>query len=362
MCGWRAVGRVDAVRLQLLAWSMVAAGLSACTAAGSGTRPAIAGTGTASATPTFDGVRQKGFVQCGVTTGVAGFSALDALGEWHGLDVDVCRAIAAAVLGDARRVHFTPLTAAQRFAALQSGEIDVLSRITTVTFQRDVQLGLEFPAINWYDGSGFIVPRASGVRSPRDLDGATICMSAGSTNELDVADYFRRNHLRFTPVVMERLDEVTSAYFAGRCDAFTQDRATLAAVRARAVRPADYVVLQDVISKAPYSPAVMPDDVRWLEIVRWSVYAMIDAEELGLSSSTVDGAAASADPSVQRFLGQSGGFGSMLGLDAQWAYRIVKQVGNYAESFNRNIGPLGIERGLNRLWIDGGILYAPDLR
>jgi len=362
MCGWRAVGRVDAVRLQLLAWSMVAAGLSACTAAGSGTRPAIAGTGTASATPTFDGVRQKGFVQCGVTTGVAGFSALDALGEWHGLDVDVCRAIAAAVLGDARRVHFTPLTAAQRFAALQSGEIDVLSRITTVTFQRDVQLGLEFPAINWYDGSGFIVPRASGVRSPRDLDGATICMSAGSTNELDVADYFRRNHLRFTPVVMERLDEVTSAYFAGRCDAFTQDRATLAAVRARAVRPADYVVLQDVISKAPYSPAVMPDDVRWLEIVRWSVYAMIDAEELGLSSSTVDGAAASADPNVQRFLGQSGGFGPMLGLDAQWAYRIVKQVGNYAESFNRNIAPLGIERGLNRLWTDGGILYAPDLR
>jgi len=225
-----------------------------------------------------------------------------------------------------------------------------------------VQLGLEFPAINWYDGSGFIVPRASGVRSPRDLDGATICMSAGSTNELDVADYFRRNHLRFTPVVMERLDEVTSAYFAGRCDAFTQDRATLAAVRARAVRPADHVVLQDVISKAPYSPAVMPDDVRWLEIVRWSVYAMIDAEELGLSSSTVDGAAASADPSVQRFLGQSGGFGSMLGLDAQWAYRIVKQVGNYAESFNRNIAPLGIERGLNRLWTDGGILYAPDLR
>jgi general L-amino acid transport system substrate-binding protein len=362
MCGWRAVGRVDAVRLKLLAWSMVAAGLSACTAASSGTPPAIAGPGTASTTPTFDGVRQKGFVQCGVTTGVAGFSALDALGEWHGLDVDVCRAIAAAVLGDARRVHFTPLTAAQRFAALQSGEIDVLSRITTVTFQRDVQLGLEFPAINWYDGSGFIVPRASGVRSPRDLDGATICMSAGSTNELDVADYFRRNHLRFTPVVMERLDEVTSAYFAGRCDAFTQDRATLAAVRARAVRPADHVVLQDVISKAPYSPAVMPDDVRWLEIVRWSVYAMIDAEELGLSSSTVDGAAASADPSVQRFLGQSGGFGSMLGLDAQWAYRIVKQVGNYAESFNRNIAPLGIERGLNRLWTDGGILYAPDLR
>jgi len=364
MCGSRTVARVDPVRVRLIVLSLVAAGLGGCSVAGSGSR-AVTDTGgekSATATPTVDGVRRKGFVQCGVTTGVAGFSAPDGQGEWRGLDVDVCRAIAAAVLGDARRVRFTPLTAAQRFAALQSGEIDVLARVTTVTFQRDVQLGLEFPAINWYDGSGFIVPLASGVRSPRDLDGATICMSAGSTNELDVADYFRRNHLRFTPVVMERLDEVTSAYFAGRCDAFTQDRATLAAVRARAVHPENHVVLQDVISKAPYSPAVMADDIRWLEIVRWSVYAMIDAEELGLSSVTVDGSAASADPNVQRFLGQSGGFGPMLGLDAQWAYRIVKQVGNYAESFNRNIGPLGIERGLNRLWIDGGILYAPDLR
>jgi general L-amino acid transport system substrate-binding protein len=351
------------VGLRYLASSLAVLGLCACSAAGStGNGPAAGRGDTGSSTPTLDGVRRKGFVQCGVSTGVAGFSAPDALGEWRGLDVDVCRAIAAAVLGDARRVRFTPLTAAQRFAALQSGEIDVLARVTTVTFQRDVQLGLEFPAINWYDGSGFLVPMASGVRSPRDLDGATICMSAGSTNELDVADYFRRNHLRFTPVVMERLDEVTSAYFAGRCDAFTQDRAALAAVRARAVRPADHRVLQDVISKAPYSPAVMPNDVRWLEIVRWSVYAMIDAEELRLSSATVDGSAASADPNVQRFLGQSGGFGPMLGLDAQWAYRIVKQVGNYAESFERNIAPLGIERGLNRLWTDGGILYAPDLR
>jgi general L-amino acid transport system substrate-binding protein len=361
MCGWWRAARVDGVNLKRLVSSIAIASLCSGCGAGASHTPAPSAS-KATATPTVDGVRRKGFVQCGVTTGVAGFSAPNAFGEWHGLDVDVCRAIAAAVLGDARRVRFTPLTAAQRFAALQSGEIDVLARVTTITFQRDVQLGLEFPVVNWYDGSGFLVPRASGVQSPRDLDGATICMSAGSTNELDVADYFTRHHLTFTPVVMERLDEVTSAYFAGRCDAFTQDRATLAAVRARAVRPWDHVVLRDVISKAPYGPAVMPDDLRWLEIVRWSVYAMIDAEELGLTSDTIDGSAASADPNVQRFLGQTGGFGAMLGLDARWSYRIVKQVGNYAESFERNVKPLGIERGLNRLWTDGGILYAPDLR
>ena len=362
MCASPASARVGAVGLKIFAFAMVVAGMCSCSGAAATTNGTAAVTDSGTATPTLDAVRRKGFVQCCVTTGVAGFSAPDAFGEWHGLDVDVCRAIAAAVLGDAKRVRFTPLTAAQRFAALQSGEIDVLARVTTVTFQRDVQLGLEFPVVNWYDGSGFLVPRASGVRSPRDLDGATICISAGSTNEVDVADYFRRHHLQFTPVVMERVDEVTSAYFAGRCDAFSQDRSALAAIRARATKPEDHVVLQDVISKAPYSPAVMPDDLRWLEIVRWSVYAMIDAEELGLTSETVDGSAASADPNVQRFLGQSGGFGAMLGLDARWAYRIVKQVGNYAESFDRNVKPLGIERGMNRLWTNGGILYAPDLR
>jgi general L-amino acid transport system substrate-binding protein len=293
---------------------------------------------------------------------VAGFSAPDAQGQWRGLDVDVCRAIAAAVLGDATKVRFTPLTSAQRFTALQTGEIDVLSRITTITFQRDVQLGIEFPAINWYDGSGFIVHRALHVRTPRDLDGATICISSGSTNELDVADYFRKNGLKFTPVVMERLEEVTNAYFAGRCDAFTQDRATLAAVRARAPNPNDHEVLSEVISKAPYGPGVMPNDLRFMEIVRWSVYAMIDAEELGLRSDTIDQGLDSGDPNVQRFVGRTGGFGGMLGLDAEWAFRIVKQVGNYAESFERNVKPLGIERGINRLWKDGGILYAPDLR
>jgi general L-amino acid transport system substrate-binding protein len=307
-------------------------------------------------------VRRKGFVQCGVTTGVAGFSVPDAQGQWRGLDVDVCRAIAAAVLGDAAKVRYTPLTAAHRFTALQSGEIDVLSRITTITFQRDVQLGIEFPAVDWYDGSSFMVRRSLKATSPRDLNGATICMTPGTTNQLDVADYFRRHHLTFTPVVIEQVDDAISAYFAGRCDAFTQDRSTLAAVRARAPNPEEHVIFEDVISKAPYGPGVMPHDLRWLEIVRWSVYAMIDAEELGLSSQTIDRALASDDPSLQRFVGKDGGFGPMMGVDPGWAYRIIKQVGNYAESVDRNMKPLGVERGLNRLWKDGGILYAPDLR
>src|SRR5262245_52246354 len=218
------------------------------------------------ATPTLDGVRRKDFVQCGVTTGVAGFSTPDAQGAWRGLDVDVCRAIAAAVLGDAMKVRFTPLTAAQRFTALQAGEIDVLSRITTITFQRDVQVGIEFPAINWYDGTTFMVRKASNVTSVTDLGGATICLQPGTTNEVDVADYFRKHRLAFTPVVIERLEEVTNAYFAGRCDAFSQDQATLAALRARAPNAADHIVLPELISRGPYGPGVLPYDQRWLEI------------------------------------------------------------------------------------------------
>lgn len=330
--------------------------------AGAGAAPGRAARRSASATPTLDGVRRKGYVQCGVSTGIAGFSAPDAQGIWRGLDVDVCRAIAAAVLGDAAKVRFTPLTSAQRFTALQTGEIDVLSRNTTITFQRDIQLGIEFPATNWYDGTAFIARKSLKLRSARDLAGATICLQSGTSNELDVADFFRRNRLTFTPVVIERLDEATNAYFAGRCDAFSQDQATLAAVRARAPNPDDHVVLPELISKAPYGPGVMPDDIRWMEIVRWSVFALIDAEELGLSSTTIDQALGSDDPGIQFFVGKSGGFGDMLGLDAGWAYRIVKQVGNYAESFDRNIKPLGIERGINRLWKDGGVLYVPALR
>jgi general L-amino acid transport system substrate-binding protein len=340
--------------------------LSACSGGGtphqSGSPPAGQPVENRSATPTLDGVRRRGYVRCGVTTGIAGFSAPDAQGRWRGLEVDVCRAVAAAVLGDATKVRFAPLNAAQRFTALQMGEIDLLSRVTTVTFQRDVQLGIEFPAINWYDGTGFIVRRALNVKSVKDLNGATICVVPGTSTEVDVADYFRKNRLAFTPVVIEQLEEATNAYFAGRCDAFTQDQSSLAAVRARAPRPDDHLVLPEVISKSPFGPAVMPNDLRWIEVVRWSVYAMIDAEELGLTSATIEAAANSDDPAVQRFVGRTGGFGEMLGLDAEWAFRIVRQVGNHAESFDRNLRPLGIQRGLNRLWKDGGVLYVPDLR
>ena len=340
--------------------------LSACSSAATGNAvpPPAADVQAriSTATPTVDRVRRNNFVQCGVTTGVAGFSTPDAQGEWRGLDVDVCRAIAAAVLGDARKVRFTPLTAAQRFTALQAGDVDVLSRITTITFQRDVRLGIEFPAVNWYDGTTFIVRKSSNVKSVKDLNGATICVQPGTTNEVDVADYFRKHRLTFTPVVIERLEEVTNAYFAGRCDAFSQDQATLAAVRARAPKPADHLVLPELISRGPYGPGVMPNDLRWIEIVRWSVYAMVNAEELGLTSATIDQALESDDPDVRRFVGTSDEFGQMLGLDAAWAYRIVKQVGSYAESVERNITPLGVERGVNRLWKDGGVMYVPPLR
>ncbi len=343
--------------------------LAACSGPGTGAHPASTQTRTpppaqsGSATPTLDGVRRKGFVQCGVTTGVAGFSSLDAKGEWVGLDVDLCRAVAAAVLGDATKVRFTPLTAIERFTALQSGEIDLLSRVTTVTFQRDVQLGMEFPVINWYDGTGFIVPKRSGVTRVEQLDGATICMQPGNTNAGDAANYFRAHGLRFTPVVIERLEEATSAYFAGRCDAFIQDRSSLAAVRARAPDPTAHVVLPEVVSKSPFGPAVMPNDIRWMEIVRWSFHAMVDAEELGLTSATIAQVRdTTADPMIQQFVGRTGSFGAMLGVAPDWAFQIVRQVGNYGESFDRNVKPLGIDRGINRLWRDGGILYAPDLR
>ena len=308
------------------------------------------------ATPTLDVVRRKDFVQCGVTTGVAGFSAPDAQGEWRGLDVDLCRAIAAAVLGDAKKIRFTPLTAAQRFTALQTGEVDVLSRITTITSQRDVQLGIELPVTNWYDGTTFMVRRSSNVKSVDELGGATICVQLGTTNEVDVADYFRRHKLTFTPVVIERLEEVTHAYFAGRCDAFSQDQATLAALRERAPNPDEHVVLPGLISRGPYGPGVMPNDLRWMEIVQWSVYAMVNAEELGLSSKTIDQWLESGDPEVRRFVGESDGFGPTLGLDDAWAYRIIKHVGNYAESVERHITPLGIARGVNRLRKDGGVM------
>jgi general L-amino acid transport system substrate-binding protein len=319
--------------------------------------------GHAAAQSTLDSVRSKGFVQCGVNTGLAGFSQPDSKGVWRGIDVDVCRAVAAAVFGDANKVRYTPLTAQQRFTALQSGEVDILSRNTTWTLSRDTSLGLNFVGVNYYDGQGFMVPKKLNVKSAKQLNGATVCVQPGTTTELNLADYFRANRMSFKPVVIEKLEEVLNAYFAGRCDVFTTDHSGLVALRAsRATRPEDHVILPEIVSKEPLGPAVRHGDDRWFDIVKWSLFAMLEAEELGLSSKNIDAEAKSDNPSIQRFVGTSGDLGSMLGLDNRWAFQIVKQVGNYAESFDANLRPLGFERGLNRLWNQGGLLYAPPMR
>jgi general L-amino acid transport system substrate-binding protein len=317
--------------------------------------------GSVFAQSTLDSVRSKGFVQCGVNTGLAGFSQPDSKGVWRGIDADLCRAVAAAALGDARKVRFTPLTAQQRFTALQSGEVDILARNTTWTLSRDTSLGLNFVGVNYYDGQGFMVPKKLKVKSAKQLNGATVCVQPGTTNELNLADWFRANRMTFKPVVIEKLEEVLNAYFAGRCDVYTTDHSGLVALRAtRATKPDDHLILPEIISKEPLGPAVRHGDDRWFDIVKWSLYAMIEAEELGLSSNNVD--ASSANPSIQRFVGTSGDLGKMLGIDNKWALNIVKQVGNYGESFDANLKPLGFERGLNRLWSNGGLMYAPPIR
>jgi general L-amino acid transport system substrate-binding protein len=323
----------------------------------------LAAAAPALAQPTFDAVRSKGYVQCGVNTGLAGFSQPDSKGVWRGIDVDVCRAVAAAVFGDATKVRYTPLTAQQRFTALQSGEVDILSRNTTWTVTRDTSLGLNFVGVNYYDGQGFMVPKKLNVKSARQLNGATVCVQPGTTTELNLADYFRANRMSFRPVVIEKLEEVLNAYFAGRCDVFTTDHSGLVALRAsRAQNPADHVILAEVISKEPLGPAVRHGDDRWFDIVKWSMFAMVEAEELGLNSKNIEREAKSANPSIQRFVGATGDIGRMLGIDNRWAFNIVRQVGNYAESFDANLKPLGFERGLNRLWNQGGLLYAPPIR
>jgi general L-amino acid transport system substrate-binding protein len=317
----------------------------------------------ASAQSTLDTVRSRGHLQCGVNTGLAGFSQPDAKGVWRGIDADLCRAVSAAVFGDANKVRYTPLTSQQRFTALQSGEIDILARNTTWTIARDTGLGLNFVGVNYYDGQGFIVPRKLNVKSAKELNGATICVQPGTTNELNVADYFRANAMKFKPVVIEKLEEVLNAYFSGRCDVYTTDVSGLVSIRAsRATNPAEHIILPEVISKEPLGPAVRHGDDRWFDVVKWSLYAMIEAEELGLSSKSIDRHLKSASPAIQRFIGASGDIGKTLGVDNRWAYNIVKQVGNYGESFERNLAPLGFERGLNRLWSQGGLMYAPPVR
>ena len=319
--------------------------------------------GAAQAQSTLEAVQKKGFVQCGVNTGLAGFSQPDSRGVWKGIDVDVCRAIAAAVFGDASKVRYTPLTAQQRFTALQSGEVDVLSRNTTWTITRDTSLGLNFVGVNYYDGQGFMVPKKLNVKSAKQLNGATVCVQPGTTTELNLSDYFRANGMTFKPVVIEKLEEVLNAYFSGRCDVFTTDVSGLVSTRAsRAPNPADHVILPEVISKEPLGPAVRHGDDKWFDVVKWSLFAMLEAEEMGISSKNVDQQAGSKDPAVQRFIGASGDIGKMLGLDNRWALNIVTHVGNYGESFEANLKPLGFDRGLNALWKDGGLMYAPPIR
>ncbi len=336
-----------------LAGALMLAGTLAWTPAGA--QPA--------AGKTLAAVKARGVLHCGVNTGLAGFSQPDAKGVWRGLDVDYCRALAAAVLGDPDKVRYTPLTAQQRFTALQSGEIDVLSRNTTWTLSRDTSLGFNFVGVDYYDGQGFMVPKKLGVKSARELSGATVCVQPGTTTELNLADYFRAHNMKFKPVVIEKLEEVTSAYFSGRCDVYTTDVSGLVAVRgSRAPDPAAHVILPEVISKEPLGPVVRHGDDQWFDIAKWTLFAMIDAEELGLTSANIDGMADSSNPAIQRFVGKTGDLGAMLGLRATWARDIVKQVGNYGEVFERNLKPLGFERGLNALWTKGGLMYSPPMR
>ncbi len=320
----------------------------------------------AHAGPTLDAVKKSGMLNCGVSTGLTGFSQADNQGRYTGLDVDVCRMVAAAALGDASKVKFVPLSSQQRFTAIQSGEVDILSRTTTWTLQRDSQLGLNFAPVVFYDGQGFMVPKKLGLKSAKELKGATVCVQPGTTTELNLADFFRANKLDFKPVVIEKLDEVEAAYFSGRCDAYTTDRSGLAATRiGKAANPDDHVVLPEVISKEPLAPAVRHGDDEWFDIVKWSVFASIEAEEDGITAKNVDDKLKTDDPNVKRFLGVTPGMGKALGLDDKWAYNIVKQVGNYGEVFDRNVGkdsPLKLERGLNDLWTRGGLMYAMPVR
>jgi general L-amino acid transport system substrate-binding protein len=315
---------------------------------------------------TLSVVKERGYVQCGVTTGFAGFSAPDEKGQWRGLDIDMCRAVAAAVLGDAGKFKAVPLNSQQRFTALQSGEIDLLARNTSVTEQRDTALGAIHAGINFYDGQGFLVPKALGVKSAKELDGATICMQTGTSNENTMADWARANHIQYKPVVIEQFSEVVNAFAAGRCDVFSTDASGLASIRiSRLKNPDDYVVLPEIISKEPLGPFVRQGDDVWLNVVKWSLMAMIEAEELGVTSQNVDQQLKSPSPSVRRLLGVTPGAGKNLHLGEKWAYDIIRQVGNYGESFERNVGmgsPLKIPRGLNALWNQGGLMYALPVR
>lgn len=320
---------------------------------------------TSASAGTLDDVKAKGSLQCGVSQGLPGFSNPDEQGNWTGIDVDVCRAVAAAIFGDASKVKFTPLSAKERFTALQSGEVDMLSRNTTWTLVRDTALGLNFAGVNYYDGQGFMVRKDLGVKSAKELDGASVCVNIGTTTELNLSDYFRANNMKFKPVVFEKADEVVAAYDAGRCDVYTTDRSGLAAQRIKLKDPNANMILPETISKEPLGPVVRQGDDQWFDLVKWSLFAMVDAEELGVTSANVDQMKSSDNPNIKRLLGTEGDMGKNLGVGDAWAYNIVKQVGNYGESYDRYVGPktsLGLERGLNALWKDGGLQYAMPIR
>jgi len=325
----------------------------------------LIGVGLADATE-LDRLKAKGFIQCGISGILPGFSTPDDKGNFSGLDVDYCRALAAAVFGDATKVKFTPLSAKERFTALQSGEIDVLSRNTTWTFSRDVGQGINFAGTLYYDGQGIMVKKSVGVDTAKELDGATICVNQGTTSELNLADYFRTNGLSFTPVTYENMNEVVAAYAKGRCDAYTADKSQLAAQRTKLDDPDDHVILPDVLSKEPLGPVVRQGDDQWFDVAKWTYFTLLNAEELGITSQNADLMKdSSKDPNVRRLLGVEGALGEKLGLADDFGYQIVKQVGNYGEIYDRNLGPdtpLGLPRGENALWSRNGLQYAPPMR
>lgn len=323
------------------------------------------GSATAHAGARLDAVKARGQLVCGVNTGLAGFALADSTGKWTGIDVDLCRAIAAAMFGDAEKVRYVPLNTQQRFTALQTGEIDILARNTTWTLSRDTQQGLNFAATLYYDGQGFMVPKKLGVKSAKELDGAAVCVQPGTTTELNLADYFRANNMKFKPVVIENLQEVNAAFFAGRCDVLTTDASGLAAILSKDApnKGADHMILPEVISKEPLGPAVAQGDEQWIDIVRWTIFALLEAEEYGITSANVEQMAKdTVNPNTARILGKTPGMGQAIGLPEDWVVRAVKAVGNYGQMWDRNIKPLGLPRGLNNLWNKGGLMYAPPIR
>ncbi len=320
---------------------------------------------TVSTADTLDSIKKKGSISCGVSTGIAGFSATDSSGQWKGIDVDFCKAVASAVFGDSSKVKYVPLTAKERFTALQSGEIDLLSRSTTWTATRDTSLGLNFAGVNYYDGQGFLISKNLGVNSAKELDGATFCIQAGTTTELNLTDWFKANKMEYKPVTFDTSGQTIEGFKAGRCDAVTSDASQLYGLVLKVKDPNSVKVLPEIISKEPLGPVVRQGDDKWFNIVKWSHIAMLNAEELGINQANVDSMLKSKNPNVKRLLGVSGKAGENLGLDSKWAYSIIKNVGNYGESFARNVGkdsPLKIDRGLNKLWTQGGLQYGAPIR